>query len=404
VGSPLSSEGGSRDRRLSIPPDRRVSAGKSTNPAPSTITILPVPPVHAVDSPSASRELRHPGPREPTTPTTRILPLLFLILFAAIFPEVLSGSTPPLVLLTHPLGFLLLVAEYGGGAVLVWEALARWRKGWLAVLPLGAAYGIAEEGLATKTFTDPHQQFVITQIPGSYGSWGGVEWVSLTGIDPFHAAVSIGLGLLLLALIYPEHKGRSIVSNRALALIGTAFVADVTLQFFTVDPEPILSLWPALTFIGILGIVLIVAGWRLPRDFLSSLMRSPVPTSRPRAFFAVAFGWLLSLLAVYTLGSHIVPWAGVLIVFFLASGAASLYFVLTRSGWRENRAHQVAFVGGFAGAFLVWDVLLELLGHVGVLAFSAIFVALVIWLWRSARGSLAPPDGGRSRVNNPGPS
>lgn len=317
---------------------------------------------------------------------TRYFPLTLLLVFAATFPEVLSGSTPVPVLVTHPEGFLLLLGLYGCGAVLTWEALARWGKGWLAVLPLGFAYGIAEEGLGTKTFTDPHQQFVITGIPGAYGSWGGVEWVTLTGIGLFHTAVSIGLMLLLVALIFPDLKGRSIVSNRGLPLVGIAFAAVVTLMFFTTDTDPIAPLGVPLVFVSTLAIALIFAAWRLPDGFLSSLMRSPRPTARPRTFCLVGFGWLLSLLVVYQLGSHLVPWAGILVLFFLGAAAAVIYFLLTRTGWRENRPQQVAFAGGFAAAFLAWDVLLEVLGDVGVLAFTALLLALVVWLWRNPGG------------------
>ncbi|HTW76841.1 MAG TPA: hypothetical protein VMG14_03650 [Thermoplasmata archaeon] len=326
---------------------------------------------------------------------TRYGPLVLLLLFAATFPEVLSGSTPVPELLAHPSGFLLLLGLYGGGAVLVWEALARWRKGWLAVVPWGLAYGIAEEGLATKTFTDPHQQFAITGIPGAYGNLGGVEWVTVAGIDPFHAAVSIGLELLLIALLFPRLKGRSIVSDRALAIVGLAFAATVTLMFFTVDPDPLGPLAVPLVGFALLGVGLIVAGCRLPDGALAGWMRAPTPAASPRAFFAVAFGWLLALLVLFQIGSHLLPWAGILILLFVASGALSLGFLLTRSGWRENRPHQVAFVGGFAGAFVVWDVLLEALGDVGVLAFTAVFVALVVWIQRH-------PEGLGARGDDPG--
>ncbi len=326
------------------------------------------------------------GPGRSRAPLTA---LGLLIVFAATFPEVLSGSTPALVLLTHPLGYAMLAGLYGLGAVLVWEAIARWRKGWLAVLPLGAAYGIAEEGLGTKTFVDPHQQLAITGIPGAYGHWAGIEWVTFSAIDSYHAAISIGLQLLLVALLYPGLKGRSLVSDRGLALVGLGFAATVALMFFTVDPDPLGPLAPSLLLVSGLAAVLIGIGWRMPDGFLSRWMRTPRPSARPRAFFAVAFAWLLSLLVVYQIGSHLIPWSPVLVAYFLASGAGALGFLVTRSGWHDNRAAQVGFAGGLAGAFVVWDVFLELLGDVGVLAFTAVFVGVVVWLWRHPDGLLA---------------
>ena len=312
----------------------------------------------------------------------------------------LSGSTPVPELIGHPLGFLLLLGLYGGGAVLVWEALARWKKGWLAVVPLGAAYGIAEEGLATKTFTDPHQQFVITGIPGSYGNFARIEWVTFAGIDPFHAAVSMGLPFLLVALLFPELRGRSVVSNRGLMVSCTAFIAVVTLMFFTTDTDPILPLAAPLAFIGALGALFIAFGWKLPRGFLSSWMRSPAPTASPRSFFVVGFAWLFSLLFMFSIGSHIVPSARLLILFFLGSGAASLYFLLTRSGWHDNRKQKVAWVGGFSAAFLVWDAFLDVIGDIAVLAFSVSLAALVVWLWQHPAGYLRPDSVEPQRSSN----
>ena len=319
-------------------------------------------------------------------PRTRFLPVALLVLFAATFPEVLSGSTPVPVALTHPLGYAMLVGLYGGGAVLVWEALARWRKGWLAVLPLGGAYGIAEEGLGTKVFTDPHQQQTITGIAGSYGNWLGIQWVPLVGIDVFHAVISIGLGLLLLALLFPSLKGRSIVSDRGLVVDAVVFATVVSLMFFTTDTDPLLPLAPALAFVSGVAIVFIAVGRYLPEARIAALMRSPGPSASPRAFFWLAFGWLLPLLVLFQIGVHLVPWPALIITLFLISALGSLAFLVTRAGWHENRPHQVAFLGGLAAAFAVWDILIELLGDTGVLAVSALLVGIVVWLWRHPEG------------------
>ncbi|MDG6981287.1 MAG: hypothetical protein JRN51_09295 [Nitrososphaerota archaeon] len=35
---------------------------------------------------------------------------------------------------------------YGSGALLIYEAKVRWKKGWAMVLLLGGVYGILEEG------------------------------------------------------------------------------------------------------------------------------------------------------------------------------------------------------------------------------------------------------------------
>jgi hypothetical protein len=316
--------------------------------------------------------------------------VLVLLLAAAIFPEVLSGSTPVPLLVVSPLGFLELVGLYGCGAILVWEAIARWKKGWLSVLPFGAAYGIAEEGLGTKVMTDPHQQLLITGLAGPYGHWG-VQWVTLSAFTMFHAVFSIGYQILLVALLFPELKGRSIVTCRGLAIDGAVFAAVVTLMFFTDDKNPIAPLWPGLAFVSLLAVAFIVIGRYLPDGFLSSWMKSPTPASPPRTFFVVGFLWVVAFFAVWVLGTHLIPYAAVPALLFPVIGLSVLYVLVTRMGWRENRRHQVAYAGGFAAAFFVWDVLLELSGDVGVLAFSALLVAIVVWLWYRPEGPPVAP-------------
>jgi len=84
------------------------------------------------------------------------LPVLALLLLAPSIPELLTGSTPVSRLLVDPAGFAVSFAFdiglYGTGALLVRELTLVLRKGWASVLLWGAAYGIAEEGLAVHTF------------------------------------------------------------------------------------------------------------------------------------------------------------------------------------------------------------------------------------------------------------
>ncbi|MGI0130082.1 MAG: hypothetical protein ACREEC_08050, partial [Thermoplasmata archaeon] len=86
-------------------------------------------------------------------------PVLLLLCFSPGIPEYLSGSSSVAVLLLAPGPFFLWLGLnlglYGPGVLLVREALVRWRKGWVAVLCLGAAYGLVEEGTALSTLFDP---------------------------------------------------------------------------------------------------------------------------------------------------------------------------------------------------------------------------------------------------------
>jgi len=69
----------------------------------------------------------------------------------------------------------LLASLYGSGAIIVRELKVRWKKNYVSMFILGAAYGIIEEGLMVKSFFDPN--WMNLGILGSYGRWLGVNWV-----------------------------------------------------------------------------------------------------------------------------------------------------------------------------------------------------------------------------------
>ena len=130
-------------------------------------------------------------------------PALVLLFLAPVLGEVLSGSAPPAEFF-QPFSFILLTLLYGGGAILARELTHRWEKGWPTLLALGAAYGIAEEGLMAKSFFDP-AWMDLGQL-GTYGRWGGVNWVWSVQLTIFHAAFSIGIPMLLVTLMFPARR------------------------------------------------------------------------------------------------------------------------------------------------------------------------------------------------------
>lgn len=131
------------------------------------------------------------------------LPALTLLLLAPFLGEVLSGSSPPAEFLSPPV-FLILVGLYGCGALLVREVARAWGRGWIAILLLGMAYGIYEEGLLVRSFFDP--AWMDLGILGSYGRWLGMNWIWSIALTWFHALVSISIPILLVELLFPQHS------------------------------------------------------------------------------------------------------------------------------------------------------------------------------------------------------
>jgi len=169
-----------------------------------------------------------------------IPPWLALLLVSPAIGEVLSGSSPPRELL-NAVALLFLAGLYGCGALLAREIAFRWHKGWPSIVALGAAYGIIEEGLMTKSFFDPGWMDV--GILGSYGRWLGVNWVWSLELTIFHAVFSISIAILLVNLVYPGEQGQPWTGRRGLFLSVVSLLAVVAAGYLLLTPfrpEPVL--------------------------------------------------------------------------------------------------------------------------------------------------------------------
>src|SRR2546422_10835618 len=155
-------------------------------------------------------------------------PILFLFPLPLFIPESFPRSTQtPLLVFFPPLFFLFLAAIlglYGSGVILIREAMIRWRKGWASVFLLGAAYGIAEEGLDLWTLFYSNAGPVGTL--GYYGHWLGVNWVWTMGLVIFHSVYSIGLPLFPFGLAFPELKSKSLVSGLGAKVTLVTLIID----------------------------------------------------------------------------------------------------------------------------------------------------------------------------------
>ncbi len=268
--------------------------------------------------------------------------------------ELLSGSAPPAEFFS-PFGLLVLTILYGGGAILVRELIHRWRKGWVSLFLLGAAYGIVEEGLMVKSFFDPNWMDI--GILGSYGRWAGVNWVWSLELTVYHAVFSIAIPILLVTLLFPSRRSEPWVSGKAFWLLFSLFVADVAFGFLALTPyrPPVVPYLLAVA--AVIGLILLAR--RLP-DPMFAPRDTRVP--RPRRFAVTGF--------LATLGFFLVNWVlpGTGIPALLTVGLAlalvggTLRVVLRMSGngaaWTER--HQLALASGALGFFILLAPLQEL--------------------------------------------
>jgi hypothetical protein len=306
--------------------------------------------------------------------------IVSLLIVAACLAEFLTGSTPILMVILNPLGFAANTGLYGGGALLIREATIRWEKRWGAVLLLGGAYAVGEEGFAAKTMINPNSPIIGNQL---YSHWAGVNWVALTNLTVFHAAFSIAVPLILVELLFPETKGHRLLGNRGMAVTGGLYGLTVfLLTFFLGDPY-VPSLGVDL-FLVAYASAFIAAAYLVPRSFLRA--KRERPDGRERNFTLLGLGFMGGF---FLISGNLAPgggfvarllsWPVTALLIFPLAGLTALYLV-RHAGHSRNDLVKIDFVLGMTLVFVPIDATLELSGDVGVLVFTALIVGLLIWL------------------------
>lgn len=316
-----------------------------------------------------------------------------LVVMSITFAELLTGSTPFLALLLNPLSLLFLVGLYGGGVLAIREFSVRIGARWPAVLLLGAAYGILEEGFATRTFFDPS----VVGYLGVYGHWAGVNWVWAVQLMIFHAIFSIALPIFLLGVAAPSTRGRPLLSRRGGFIALAAALSTTLVMFFLFDPGYRAPGLPVLLF-GLLALALVgVARSRRVRSWVPAVPSGP---ARPRRLVTIGAVGVSSFFALNWVGPFLIPAPAVLILVMLAAGLALAY-----AGWAEFQrmpADQstVLLAAGLLSFLLLLALGLELVGDWGVGLAAAGTMVLLYTLHTRSRpddmGGVPPPAVGAS--------
>jgi len=301
-------------------------------------------------------------------------------MLAATLAEVLTGSTPLPTIVIYPIGFAFNIGLYGGGALLIREASVRWRKRWGAVLLLGGAYAVGEEGFAAKTMINPDSPIIGNQ---AYSHWLGINWVPLAALTIFHAAFSIAVPILLIELIYPETKRRRLLGKIGLPVTLVVYGLDVFL----------LSIWFGdpyhpppfpIVFLSVYAAALILAAYLVPRSFLQT--KGERPNGGERTFLLLGLGVMIGF---FLIGGGLTPLGGLTTLFlpwpatvalFVPFAGLTAWYLVKHAGRSENDLVKIAFVLGMTLIFIPMDIMLEISGDFGVLVYTALIIGLLIWL------------------------
>jgi hypothetical protein len=282
----------------------------------------------------------------------KISPALALFFLAPAIGELLSGSAPP-VEFFNPTSLLLLSSLYGSGALLVRELKVRWRKGYVSLFILGAAYGVIEEGLMVKSFFDPG--WMDLGILGVYGRWLEINWVWSEWLIIYHAIFSIVIPITLVELSYPNRRNERWLNNKKLA--GTAVLLCVTIVFgnvfLTTYRPPILQYISSVVLVG----ALFLLAWKIPHETGKNGSLEPWKPSR-LAF--IGFIITLAFFLLFGVGPEIVSEPTILMLLAIALVFTTFSF-LKRYEWNGRTLyHKFALAAGALGFFIAITPLQEL--------------------------------------------
>jgi len=312
----------------------------------------------------------------------RLSPALLLFILSPAIGELLSGSSPPAEFFS-PFGLAIMLALYGGGALLVREVKVRWNKGVVSLLFLGAAYGVLEEGVMVASFFNPGWQD-LGQL-GVYGRSLGVNWVWAEMLTIYHAVFSVAIPVVIVELLWSERRREPWLGRRAFVgvlFLFTCVVAGGSFLFAEMTgyaPSP-----------AQYGLALVLAFSLVLLAYVSpaSAGRGEIPLGS-KGLWALGLAWsALFFLGFWGMPSMVPNWqVGVLLLSIILSTPALL---LARYSWEGCEREAFSLAAGLLTFLIILAPLQELdqsrtdvttgMGLVG-LAFAAILLLFKRRIW-----------------------
>lgn len=282
----------------------------------------------------------------------KISPAIVLFFLAPAIGELLSGSAPPAEFF-NPIGLLLLSSLYGSGALLLRELKIRWKKGYVSLFILGAAYGVIEEGLMVKSLFDP--EWMDLGVLGVYGRWREVNWVWSEWLIIYHAIFSIVIPVTLVELAYPDRRNERWLNDRKLLSVGVLLCA-VTIfgyVFLTAYRPPTPQYFSSAVFVG----ALFLLAWKIPYETGKNGSLEPW---KPTRLALIGFVVTLAFFLLFGAGAEMIGEPLILMLM----GVALVFLIfsfLKRCKWNGGTLyHKFSLAAGALGFLIAITPLQEL--------------------------------------------
>jgi hypothetical protein len=323
-------------------------------------------------------------------PSNHRLAIASLLLLSPLIGEVLSGATR----ISFIFAFIPEIMVWGCGALLIREAVRRWRGGWISVLSLGLALSVAEEFIIQQTSLAPLNWMGAT----SNGRLWGVNLFYFLFMLGYESVWIVLVPIQITELIFPQRREQPWLRTRGIVISALLFVLGAFIAWFlwikqarpkafhVPDYNP-----PLATFaVGIASIVaLVFVAYRLrTRRAEPAMRRSPGIWRTALTTVGLVLPWYVLMVLMF-IPKPVPAWPA-LIAGLTWAGLA--FFVIRRwsssSGWQDMHRWALSFgalltsmAAGFLGSSL-WP----RMDVSGKLILNIIAVAGMILLARAIRG------------------
>jgi len=291
----------------------------------------------------------------------RVAPALLLAVLAPIVAEFLLGDFS-----IRQIGILLaLLPLYGGGALLIREVSRRARRGWPAIVLLGVAYSLLEEGFLTQSLFNPdyvHQRL----LDFGYVAWLGtsLNWCVL--VLSIHVVWSVATPILIAEGVAgarrtePWLRTPGLVATMALFVLGCVSTAA-----FSLKASPFRATTLQFVTVGVLTILAAAAAFLTKPAGASNDRRASLAATAPRpvVVFAVCLTLAIAFMLAEDRGSaRVLPVVSVLLRLALEVVAAVILFRWSAAGAWEP-AHYLAIASATTLTYTIFGAMAFLRGH-----------------------------------------
>ena len=243
--------------------------------------------------------------RNPRKPRRGLAPALTLVFLAPVIAEVLSGATR----ISFIFALIPEMMVWGCGALMIREAVRRWRGGWTSILLLGLGLSVAEEFIIQQTSLAPLPWLGPVT---TYGRQWGVNWVYFLFMLGYESVWVVLVPVQVVELIFAKRRDERWLGNAGMIFSGVVFLLGSRIAWYAwvKRARPMVfhapEYHPPLTtiFVGLLAIVLLALVAYSVRRSAEAL---PVASRRvPPAWIvalaglALGFPWYLLMALVFS--------------------------------------------------------------------------------------------------------